>query len=264
MNNRIIGNHPTEHTYGTSLSACDKTTSLGISHRVLSENGNRIAFMDFTVEVLKAHHISPEALERRKTAINSLKIKGLDISRLSPYPTDSKTQCGNFAEVVIAEYLCASTPATLPIYRLRYNPNPNQSMKGDDVLLFDLDSNPVRIIVSESKFRGTPTKAAVDEIMEGLTRSSNGALPVSMTFVSDRLFEQGNVELGEKVLKCVDLLVADKLDINYVGFLLSNNNVANHVDRNTIALHNLLMISLGVNSPEDMVQDAFQRLEADL
>ncbi|MFQ6963494.1 MAG: Hachiman antiphage defense system protein HamA [Oscillospiraceae bacterium] len=44
-------------------------------------------------------------------------------------------------------------------YRLRYNTNPDQSMKGDDVLLFDLDSDPVRIVVGESKFRGTPDEA---------------------------------------------------------------------------------------------------------
>jgi hypothetical protein len=82
--------------------------------------------------------------------------------------------------------------------------------------------------------------------MDGLIRSGNGGLPVSLAFVADRLFEEGNIDLGEKILKCVDLLVADKLDIDYVGFLLSNNNVAGHIDRNTAVLNNLLMISLGV------------------
>lgn len=265
MSRQIIDSHPIGHAYGISLTAFDKATLSGTPHRVLSENGNRDTFMDYTVEALKAHHISVADLERRKIVINSLRIKGLDVSRLSPYPKNSKTQRGNFAEVVVAEYLGAASSASLPVYRLRYNPNPDQSMKGDDVLLFDLDSKPVRIIVSESKFRGMPTKAAVTEIMDGLMRSSAGALPVSLTFVSDRLYEQGNAELGEKVLKCAELLAVDKLDIDYVGFLLSNNDVAGHIDRHTTAaLHNLLMISLGATKPEDMVQDAFQRLEADL
>jgi len=51
----------------------------------------------------------------------------------------------------LAEYLSSTTDAQLPIYRLRYNTNPDQSMKGDDVLLFDLDAEPVRIIIGESR-----------------------------------------------------------------------------------------------------------------
>ena len=44
-------------------------------------------------------------------------------------------------------------------------------MKSDDVLLFDLDAAPVRIIVGESKFRTTPDKQAVVDIVDGLVRS---------------------------------------------------------------------------------------------
>jgi hypothetical protein len=36
-------------------------------------------------------------------------------------------------------------------------------MKGDDVLAFDLDSHPVRVIVGEAKFRATSTKDSVQE-----------------------------------------------------------------------------------------------------
>jgi hypothetical protein len=97
MSKQIIEKHPAGHAYGASLSACDKTTSSGVPHRVLSENGNRDIFIDFTVEALKSHHISADALARRKKAINSLRIKGLDISRLSPYPT--KGLFGNNAAI---------------------------------------------------------------------------------------------------------------------------------------------------------------------
>jgi len=265
MSKQIIGKHPDDHPYGVSLSAHDKTTSSGVPHRVLAENKNRDVFMDFTVEALKTHHIATDALERRKDTIRLLRIQGVDISNISPYPTNCITQRGNFAEIVIAEYLRATTSTKLPVYRLRYNPNVNQSMKGDDVLLFDLDTDPVRIIVSEPKFRGIPNKEAVAGIVEGLIRSNKERIPVSLAFVSDRLYGEGKTELGEKVQNCAVLFTIDKLDIDYVGFLLSNQNASGHIDRNTTAdLHNLLMISLGVNSPEEMVQDAFQRLEADL
>ena len=265
MSKQIIEKHPIGHAYGVSLSSADRLTASDIPHRILSENGNRNIFVDFTVNALKEHHISSSDLIRRKKAIDTLRINGLDISGLSPYPTSYTTKRGNFAEVVMAEYVNASTPAELPIYRLRYNPNTNQSMKGDDILLFDLDSDPARIIVCESKFRSTPNKKAVTEILDGLVRSHKGMLPVSLMFVSERLYEQGKNELGEKVLKCTELFALDKLDIDYVGFLLGDGSTSAHIDRSTTTeLHSLLMISLGVDSPADMVDEAFGRLEADL
>jgi hypothetical protein len=265
MENQIINNHPTDHPYGLSLSARDKTTSAGVAHRELIENGNRTVFTDFTLKSLKKHHISEDNMARRKAKIESLRIKGINTSSLSPYPTEPNTQKGNFAEVILAEYLCAATSADLPIYRLRYNPNKDQSMKGDDVLLFDLDANPARIIVGESKFRSTPSKQAVVEITEGLIRSNKAKIPISLMFVADRLFGEGKAELGEKVQKCSERIIENEIKIYYVGFLFSNQQASKYINRNaTNKIHNLLMISLGVDTPDNIVQETFNRLEDDL
>lgn len=263
MSKISLKKHPVNHPYGISLSATDSATSCGCPHRVLKEEAEQHdAFIDFTVGALRAHHISDVDLRRRKALIASLGFTGLP---LSPYPTVEKTQRGNYAEVVLAEYLKAATDAVMPVYRLRYNPNPQQSMKGDDVLLFDLDSKPVRIIVGESKFRGTPSKAAVEEIVAGLKRSHEGNLPASLMFVAERLFEAGEQELGEKVMQCVELFATDKLQIDYIGFLLSNSNAGKNVNRSTTnELHNLLMVSLSMDDPEKAVDEAFGKLEAEL
>jgi hypothetical protein len=61
---------------------------------------------------------------------------------------------------------------------VRYNPNVDQSMKGDDVLAFDLDSHPVRVIVGEAKVRATSTKGSVQEIVTGLVRSVKAGVNV--------------------------------------------------------------------------------------
>ena len=161
--------------------------------------------------------------------------------------------------------MVSTTNMELPIYRLRYNTNPDQSMKGDDVLLFDLDSDPVRIIVGESKFRGTPDKQSVIDIVDGLVRSHKAGLPISLMFVAERLFQENKPELGRKVQNCAILFATNKLRIDYVGFLMSNQNAKNHVNRHTIDnLHNLLMISLGIQSPETIVKKAFEGLESRL
>ena len=261
----ILDSHPTTtHAYGFSLDAIDSFTNSGTPHRKLTENGNMDAFLDFTVQALQKHHADPQKLQRIRKTIQSLGVDARE-SQQSPYPQADKTRKGNFAEVVLAEYIKACTTAQLPVYRLRYNPNVEQAMKGDDVLMFDLDSDPVRIIVGESKFRGTPSEQAVTDILDGLKKSHNAGLPISLAFVVDRLFESGQNDLAEKLNGFTSMYLENKLTIDYIGLLLSNRNASNHVNKHTTGeLHNLLMISLSVNSPETLVSTAFDKLEAAL
>ncbi|OKY53735.1 Hachiman antiphage defense system protein HamA [Megasphaera cerevisiae] len=259
---KIIKDHPIgSHPFARSLLSVDENTLSKVEHRALSENGHNDILLEYMTLALQEHHISPEALNRHQELIRSLKIAHCQIPR-APYPQDVTTQKGNFAEIFLAEYLSVTTDAQLPIYRLRYNPNPDQSMKGDDVLLFDLDSDPVRIIVGESKFRKVPTKQSVIDIVDNLARSNRIGLPVSLMFVSERLFQENKTELGEKVQACAVLFAKNRLCIDYVGLLMSNSNVRRYVNRHTSdTLHNLLMISLGMDDPEIIVKQAFARLE---
>lgn len=261
----LINSHtPENHPLSISLSCSDENTESGTMHRCLMENGRNDAFLDYMIPALLNHHISIDDLKRRKDLIESLQIIDAPIP-MSPYPKTSTTQKGNFAEVFLAEYLCLTTDTELPVYRLRYNPNVEQSMKGDDVLLFDMDSDPVRIIVGESKFRGIPNKQAVIDIVDGLVRSNKTGIPVSLMFVSERLFEAGNDEMAKKVQNCAVLFVKNQLQIDYVGLLMSNLNAKSSINKHTSnELHNLLMISLGFQLPEGIVHQAFDRLEGNI
>ncbi|MEW6725466.1 MAG: Hachiman antiphage defense system protein HamA [Bacillota bacterium] len=215
-------------------------------------------------KMLICHHTSPEAIERTRQHREAMRRLGFEAeqARLQRFPTNPSTRKGNLAEIVLAEYVVASSGVTLPVYRLRYNPNVDQSMKGDDVLAFDLDSDPVRIVVGEAKFRGASSAVAVREIVEGLVRSYKGGIPASLQFVADRLYEEGNPELGERVLYCARLFVFRRLRIDYVGMLLSDERAADRVNRATPnSLHRLAMISLGVPDPDSLVDDCYKELE---
>lgn len=258
----IISQHPSgAHPFAISLQSNDADTASGIPHRALTENGHNDDLLNYIVPIMQTHHISADALRRRLDLIASLRIANAP-ALLSPYPKADKTQKGNFAEVFLAEYLGVTTNAQLPVYRLRYNPNVEQSMKGDDVLLFDLDSDPVRIIVGEAKFRSAPSQKVVSDTIEGLLRSNKSGLPISLMFVADRLFEDGKPELAQRVQNCAVLFSTNKLHIDYVGLLMSNHNAESNVHEHTTdELHNLLMISLGMQFPEVIVQETFKRLE---
>ncbi len=262
----ILGDHPNDcHPFGVLLTASDGSTESGVPHRELSECvGQREAIVECVREMLIRHHVSPEAVERdrlRRAAMQRLGFEDCQ-SRMKRFPTNPSTQKGNIAEVMLAEYIAAANEVSLPVYRLRYNPNVEQAMKGDDVLAFDLDSNPVRVIVGESKFRTISSKAAVTDIVEGLVRSNKCGIPASLQFVADRLFETGNEDLGERILKCATLFALEKLRLEYVGLLMSDARSSirmnQHTDR---SLHRLAVISFGLDSPGSIIDPCFNGLE---
>jgi hypothetical protein len=248
------------------LHAKDGYTQSDVLHRELSEkDGKREVAVAGIREMLVRHHASPEMLERTKQQREAMRRLGFGgvISKLPRrLPTDSNTRKGNLAEIVLAEYIVAAANAELPIYRLRYNPNIEQSMKGDDVLAFDLDANPVRVIVGEAKFRSTSDTRVVRELVDSLVTSYKGSVPASLQFVADRLFELGQADLGERVFQCAELFLQDKLRLDYMGLLLSDTKSAGRIDRATpAALRRLVMISLGVEAPESLVDDCYLNLE---
>jgi hypothetical protein len=236
-----------------------------VPHRALSERqNNRDRVVAQFREMLVRYHASEEQLRRsrrRRQAMIRLGF-GAEQARLGRFPVLEDTRKGNLAEIVLAEYLGAATSATVPIYRLRYNPNVDQSMKGDDVLAFDLDADPVRIIVGESKFRQTASVAAVKEIVSDLARSHRAGIPVSLQFVADHLFDGGRTDEGIRIERCAELFASGKLRLDYVGLLLSDTHARDRVQRGTPGqLVRLAMISLGVADPDSLVRDCYQGLD---
>lgn len=263
---RILGDHPSPpHPISEAFCGSNAWTKSGGFHRALTEmDGSRSLAIQYLQNLLTKHHVSPEAQKRSAEQRKALEQLGLGtaLARLRRFPTNPSTQKGNLAEIVLAEYVAASTAAAPPVYRLRYNPNVDQSMKGDDVLAFDLDADPVRIVVGEAKFRGVSSSAAVTELVDGLVRSHKAGVPASLQFVADRLFEEGDAKTGARVMECAVLFARGKLRLDYVGLLLSDEKAGARVTSSTPATKTrLAMISLSISDPEQLVASCFQGLE---
>jgi len=257
--NQILGPHPTSpHPCGIHLTSRDQHTAHSVPHRVLDTG--RLQDAKLTAAMTRwivKHHVSPDAIERDRLRREALARQGL-VDPTKRFPINTKTQKGNWAEILLAEYVVASSDAQLPIYRLRYNPNVDQSMKGDDVIAFDLESNPVRVLVGESKFRSTPSRQVVEELVHALEKSHSGNIPASLQFVADRLFESGNNELGAKVAACNGLFAQGRLQLDYVGLLVSSMNAHSYVQTNAQSkIHRLAVISLALKNPGGIVADSF-------
>lgn len=256
---KIVGFHPLPpHPCGRSLMAEDQKTQHNVPHRALAivprEQAELMAAM---VEWIVNHHVNQENVERDRRRREALERQGLD-DPTQRLPCNASTQKGNWAEILLAEYVAASCNAQIPVYRLRYNPNVDQSMKGDDVLAFDLSSDPVRVLVGEAKFRSTSTKAVVGELVEALEKSHSGNVPASLQFVADRLFDSGLDELGTKVAECNILFAQNRLQLDYVGLLVSNEKAHAHMSSKARSdIQRLAVMSLALPNPEQVVVDCY-------
>jgi len=256
---QIIGPHPLPpHPCGIHLAATDQQTAHDVPHRVLDYRLLQSPELTATMtQWIVTHHIKPETIERDRIRREALARQGL-VDPAQRFPTNTKTQKGNWAEILLAEYVAASSNTQLPVYRLRYNTNVDQSMKGDDVLAFDLDSNPVRVLVGEAKFRATPSKRVVKELIGALAKSHSGNIPASLQFVADCLFESGNSELGAKVAECNALFAQGRLQLDYVGLLVSNANAHSHVKNNAqSSIRRLAVMSFALANPDRVVADSY-------
>jgi len=259
----IVGPHPINpHPLGIHFNAVDEHSNHGVPHRVLDDAPRHDPdFSDVMRRFIIAHHASPENIERDRQRREALARQGFTDNRRR-FPINPNTKKGNWGEIFLAEYLTSTCNVSLPVYRLRYNPNVDQSMKGDDVLAFDLDSDPVRILIGEAKFRSTPSKQVVEDIVEALTKSHRAGIPVSLQFVVDRLFDEGHAKLAARVDTCSLLFAQGRLRLDYVGLLVSNVNTAAHVRRNAKPLMNrLVAMSLCLNDPEGTISACYQGIE---
>jgi hypothetical protein len=257
-----IGGHPeAPNILGCRFSHSDRLSKHGVATRDLSETD---AFEDDFLEQMRVwlmqHHANPEKLERWKKRCEVFERMGYELPP-SPFPLDSNTRKGNWAEVFLAEYIASSCGADLPVYRLRYNPNPDQSMKGDDILAFDLDSDPVRVIIGEAKYRSTPAKQSVTDMVSSLEKSCALGLPISLQFVADRLFEEGNAAIAVKVEQCAELFALGKLRRDHIGFLAGNDKSATRVNEHaSSSFRRIAVLSLSLKDGSELIKSSYRDL----
>lgn len=257
----LIGDHPISGIFNEWCEFEDTIPTNSKKHRSLKDKGiTRSILIETLADWIIEHHTPPIQLARfkkKKSILDKHDFKKY-VSECMPFPISNfSTQKGNLGEIILAEYLKSSTSLDLLIYKLRFNPNVEQSMKGDDILLFDKNNIEKKIIMGESKFRGTPDKNVIKEIIEALSKDN---LPISLVFVRDRLDELGENNTAEQIDNLISEVHKKNIPIVYTGFLYSNHNVANTIEKHfTSDNENLVVISYGEQNPENLIKESFDK-----
>ncbi|MBG9812320.1 hypothetical protein ABD68_12160 [Bacillus endophyticus] len=257
---RLIGQHPKTSLFAEWLTHEDISSSPTKIHRTLIEKqGMREFAIEQISDWILTHHIAESTLVRLKRKREKIiKKYGLDeyLNQQQMLPIAEKTMRGNGAEIILAEYLQESSPLEILLYKLRYNPNVSQSIKGDDVLLFNRKNLSEQIILGESKFRKVPNKAVVEEITDEFGKKLK--LPLSILFIANRLSELGDEELADELEDLNIEVKHGKVPVINVGFLLSNHNTKSNVEKNLHSKNpNFIFVSLGIDQPEELISKSF-------
>lgn len=268
---RLIGKHPLiPHILGHWTSHEDLPTIPNKKHRKLDEVVHlRQSAIEKIADWIIEHHIIDNKIDLLKRKAQLLEKYDFDqfVKSSNLLPIADKTQKGNVAEIILVEYLKESTTFSPMIHKLRYNPNIEQSMKGDDVLLLNPNNLQEKVIYGESKYRSNPSKQTIDEIISNLEGSKK--LPVSIGFVANILYEREEDDLADQLMDLQALLNNGAITVHNVGFLMSTKSITpskdtasqveNHLNTSN---PNLVFLSLGLDNPLEIVEESF-KLAAD-
>lgn len=259
----LIGSHPDEkHPIGAWLNVNDIPSTSTKCHRELKEKnlGENEDIILWMANKLISHHYSEFRLEQLKKRYGELGFEKY-AEQNRKLPSVDKVKKGNATEILLTEYIQSTINRELiKVFKLKYNPNVDQAIKGDDTLMVDLiekdGRNELKIFLGESKFRTTPTKKVVDDISLSLEKEK---MPLSYSFLVEEI-AKSDVELALKLDDFIVQDIKDKGQLIYTGLLLSNEDTSRIVENNLDNDNpNLILISIGIQNPESFINLAFEK-----
>lgn len=181
---QVFDKHSFKDFLGNSIYEANYSWGIEKRFRVPKENINK--FAPVIKDTLYHHHSSFDFADEIRELGFPLSAEALK-TRNSGLPSDLKTRMGHLGEVIGSEFAknYLNYQAVM-IFPKRLNPNPNQSMKGVDVLGFREENLDAEILLGEVKSYTSLDKRAISEAylnLESLSR--NKKLPLFFHFAKE-------------------------------------------------------------------------------
>ncbi|MFC4479760.1 Hachiman antiphage defense system protein HamA [Flavobacterium chungangensis] len=265
----LIGAHPSApNQFARWMDSSDIEPTDARCHRALTSKlaADEPALIEWLAEKLIHHHYDQIRIDRLKQKYREAGFPDYAEQNRN-LPRADKTKKGNATEILLIEYIksCQGKPL-VHAFKLRYNPNVDQSVKGDDTLLVDIltdaaGTQRLKIFLGEAKFRKLPAKKVITDITQSLGKDK---LPLSFSYMISELSRDAATKPTADLLD--NFLISEiksRGDIIYTGLLLSNTDTFNVVERHLTADNpEMIFISAGIDNPQTLIDQAFLRAEA--
>ena len=259
----LIGSHPKlPNIFAAWLNSNDVAITATKTHRsltpLLATTHNDL--VEWLGRKLFDHHHSDYRIEKLKENYTKLGFAKY-AKEHRKLPKADKTKKGNATEIILTEYIESCFEKKLiKVFKLKYNPNVDQAIKGDDTLMVDIIKEKVKLYLGEAKFRKVPNKNVVTTIAKSLSKDKR---PLSYSFLIDELGRDAKTKALADIL---DTFIVDEIkgkgDLINVGLLLSNTDTFRIVESNLKSDNpQMILISIGLDNPQDLIEKAFQKAE---
>jgi hypothetical protein len=167
---------------------CDETQDDTTYKFVLSEvrfNGQRRALVSALASLMAFNKSDPQVTDDLLAAV------GWDTALAPLRRGRMAVRRGDFAEVLAAEAAESLDGLTVPVRKLRYQIDPNQTLPGGDVVAFLLSDNGSidELEFIESKFRAHPRRNIAVEAHDQLAAERVDGYATTIAFIASRLRE---------------------------------------------------------------------------
>ncbi len=231
----------------------------GFEHIELIEvSDSRVNIFPHLAKLVFSHHNNPAEFKLNLISLGYPE----SAQEIDKRPKNANTRKGNLGEILACEYVRHYKGFDSLIYRLRYNPNPEAAMTGNDVLAFKLgddDGNGRELITVESKVRGTFATDAVKDAYKKLNAEKRK--PSSILFVVTHLRDEERHCEADKVLSFLNQALNSKPIHHAMIFLLTGNNPRdpfNHIQKQENIISNLVAVNLALGDLDDLVNAVFE------
>ena len=194
------------------------------SHAMLTADASKFdAAVAIVAEVVPEHFLPPIRLADMFARLQRHEIAELIQNRL---PESAQLQSGDLGEVLCTTFVREKTSFTQGIRRLQFKDHRNMSMRGDDMLGFNL--NPVTgkltVLKAESKSSATMPAATVSKAREALSGYGELPSPHSMGFVADRLLDLADKPLRDAIDDAQLKKSLKPTDVTHMLFAFTGND----------------------------------------
>lgn len=215
-------------------------------------------------EVVPDHYIMPGRLAQLLTRLKRDEVAAYVAEKL---PTTMQIKSGDLGEILCTTFVHECTPFKLGIKRLRWKDHRNMSMRGDDVLAFDLGAGAagLKVLKAESKSGVKMQAGTVARAREALSAFGELPSPHAMSFVADRLERPEDKPLRDALDDAQLKRNLKPAQVTHMLFTFSGN------DATTLLTNNLAgytggsvqhYVGLRVEDHQSFINSVFEAVEA--
>lgn len=179
-------------------------------------------------------------------------------------PKGTKSRSGDIGEILASSYISEFTGYKVAVLKLHWKDHREMAMRGDDVLAVRTDPHvKIKFLKGEVKSRAHLIKTTVDAARKALASSNERPTPHALAFISDRLFETGQIELSDLIDQYQLKSRIGLKQLSHIMFMFTGNNPCELLTANLTAYTGKipqLAVGLRVITHQEFIRQIFEKV----